>query len=281
MSLTSSLIRPSILVCLGASLASLALACTVTVKTQNKYVPPSGVSKTALTAWTGQAIVVENANGTTTVVGDATATTVSVSATPFAFADNEADGTAAINDEAATIKLDESSGRFSVSCGQASASHGTAGVGTTGCDLKVTIPAGSAANGVVLSVHSRNGGVTVRNVYAADAPNQLTILTDNGEAEATGINGGAKVRTENGGATASIAPRKGSVVEVSSGNGDVTLSLPSDFAADALRIKGKKVTVTGFGDLSGTSTSRGTAGTGAASVTASCDNLGDVTVKPQ
>ncbi len=278
MSLTSSLIRSSILVGLGASLV---LGCTVTVKTQTKYVPPSAVSKTATGAWTGQAIQIENANGTTTVVGDASATTVSLSAKPFAFADNEADGTAAINDEAATIKLDESGGRFSVACGQASASHGTAGVGTTGCDLTVTIPAGSAASGVVLTVHSNNGGVSVSNVYAADAPNQLTIVTDNGEATATGINGGAKVRTENGGASGSITPRKGSVVEVSSGNGDVALSLPSDFAADKLALHAKKVTVTGFGDLMNTSTSRGTAGTGAASVTASCDNLGDVTVKPQ
>ena len=150
-------------------------------------------------------------------------------------------------------------------------------IGTIGDDFD----AGSAASGVVLSVHSRNGGVTVSNVYAADAPNQLTIVTDNGTVAASGINGGAKVRTENGEATGSITPRKGSIVEVSSGNGDVALSLPTDFAADKLTLHGKKVTVTGFGDLSGTSTSRGAAGTGAASVTASCDNLGDVTVKPQ
>ena len=83
----------------------------------------------------------------------------------------------------------------------------------------------------------------------------------------------------------SAKQRVGSQIEVSSGNGDATLSLPPTFACDALKLSapGGSVTVgSGFTNpVTNTSTSVGTSGTGATSVTVSAGTLGNASLLPQ
>jgi hypothetical protein len=257
----------------------------VILKTQNRYVPAQPVQKQSVAVWTGQPILVHNANGSVTVNGSATATGVTVSAVPFAFADPDkpSDGTQAIQNVTNTLGIDESSGTFVVNCSQATQQYGSAGVSTTGCDLTVTVPAGSASQGVALTAHTGNGTVTASQLYSASGV-QIQILTSNGDASATGITGSAKVHSDNGHATGSVTPIFGSQIEVSSGNGDATLSLPASFACDALKLSAPHGNVTvgsGFtNQVTSTSTSVGTSGTGASSVTVSTD-LGNASLLPQ
>ena len=73
------------------------------------------------------------------------------------------------------------------------------------------------------------------------------------------------------------------IIELLTDNGDIDLALPSDFAADSLSLAGgkdgKDVVITGFADVTAASTSRGTAGTGAKSLTAKTSSLGELTIK--
>jgi hypothetical protein len=257
----------------------------VIIKTQTKYVG-NAITKTS-GAWTNRPIVVKNANGSITVSGDPSATAVTAVAKTFAFADGDKpqDGTDANTDVAGTFVIDESNGQITVRCDTATQQHGSAGPGTTGCDFAITVPAGSATAPVQLSAHSNNGDTSVANVYA-DPATILQSATDNGIATATGITGSARVHSGNGDATGSVAPLKGSQVEVSTDNGTATLSLPKDFATDALTLQasgaGFSVSVAaGFTNgVTGASTSVGTAGTGAASVKVT-SAFGDVVLEPR
>jgi hypothetical protein len=256
------------------------------LKTQNRYVPAQPVQKQSVAAWTGQPILVHNANGSVTVNGSATATGVTVSAVPFAFADPDkpSDGTQAIQNVTNTLGIDESSGSFVVNCSQATQQYGSAGVSTTGCDLTVTVPAGSASQGVALTAHTGNGDVTAAQLYSA-AGVVMHIFTDNGSAKATGITGSATVHSINGNATGSVTPILGSEIEVSSGNGDATLSLPASFACDSLTLSapGGNVTVgSGFTNtVTSTSTSVGMSKMGASKVTVTAGTLGNASLLPQ
>jgi DUF4097 and DUF4098 domain-containing protein YvlB len=256
----------------------------VIVKSQNKYVstPMTQASPT----WHGLPILVTNANGDVIVNGDPNATVVTAVAKVFAFADpdKQADGTAAISDTQSSFQVTADASMIHVACKQASQQHGSAGIGTTGCDLTVTVPAGSANQGIVLSAHSGNGQVTAGNIYEQSG-SLMDLESSNGDATATGITGGAKVHTENGNAIASVTPAKGSHVEVSSGNGDATLSVPANFACDmlALAAPGGSVNVSsGFvNSVTATSTSVGMNGTGASSITVTAGTLGNATLRPQ
>jgi hypothetical protein len=253
----------SLLVLGVVSLAVLG-GCTVTVKTQTKYTNGT-VTARSTGAFNGQAVHVACQNGNVIVKGDPNATSVSVTATPFAFADNSTDGSAALADVKTTIKVDQSqSGVISVTCSEASQSHGSAANGTTGCDnFTVTVPAGTAQAPLTLVANASNGSLTV-----------------------SGIDGSVQADASNGTVQASITPEKGSGVEVSSGNGDVTLALPAAFSCDALSLQasgpGSAVTiVSGFSSqVTATSTSVGMQGTGAASIKASTQN-GSITLQPQ
>jgi hypothetical protein len=268
----------------GALLVQPLEGCSVTVKTQNRYVPQQPVQKQSVGSWTGQPVLVHNANGSVTVNGSATATGVTVSAIPFAFADQASDGTQAIQNVSNSLGIDESNGSFVVTCSQASQQFGSAGVSTTGCDLTVTVPAGTASQGVALTAHTGNGDVTGDNLYSASGV-QIQILTGNGSAKGTGITGSVMVHSDNGNATGSVAPLVGSQIEVSSGNGDATLSVPASFACDALKLSAPHGSVTvgaGFTSaVTGTSTSVGTSGTGASTVTVSAGTLGNASLLPQ
>jgi hypothetical protein len=263
---------------------------SITLKTQTKYTAEQQ-TKEASAAWSGEEIAIDNKNGDVTVQGDASTTKVSVTAKPFAYGDTrdvakgttgEPDAQAALRDVIASIVIEESGGKITVRCGQANGNHGSAAQATTGCDgFTVKVPSGSAQKGLTLSAIAQNGSNTATNLTAADGA-QIQIGSGNGSVSATGITGGANVKTDNGDLVASIAPTRGSVVEVTTGNGDIQLSLPSDFSADAIAFTaGRKVTIEGFTDLTATSTSRGTAGAGASSVTATASSLGELIVKPQ
>jgi hypothetical protein len=148
----------------------------------------------------------------------------------------------------------------------------------------VTVPAGSASQGVALTAHTGNGDVTASQLYSAGGV-VMQILTDNGSAKATGITGSATVHSKNGNATGSVTPILGSQIEVSTGNGDATLSLPASFACDSLTLSapGGNVTVgSGFtNNVAATSTSVGMSKTGASSVTVTAGTLGNASLLPQ
>jgi DUF4097 and DUF4098 domain-containing protein YvlB len=282
-------IRSLILGLGAAALAACSISTTpnsITVKTQPEF-DGAAVSKTATRDWTNEPIEIENANGDVVVSGVPGLTKITVTATPFARADKEleADAQATIADVVTSLTIDESNGRFYVHCTTGSA-HGTSAAGNSGCkSFTVQVPAGSAAGGLALKATAHNGSINATNLAAA-AGQELLILSDNGTASASGISGGAKVHSENGDVNASISPTQGAVIEASTKNGDVTLSLPANFSADVIQFKigsGEKVTITGFGaDLTAATTSRGTAGTGAASVLLESDfGLDGVTLKAQ
>jgi DUF4097 and DUF4098 domain-containing protein YvlB len=280
--------HPSILVSCGLFAAAAALAvgaagCTVqaSVKTQTKF-QGTAVQKQATNAYNGEVIEIQNANGNVVVNGGAGTTNVNLSAKPFAFADDkahEADADGAISQVNDTITIDESvAGKITIRCGQASHSVGTAGVGTTGCDdFTVNVP-----TTVSLTVVAENGSLQATGLTSAQGTT-LQLKSANGEVTATGISGSANVSSDNGNVAASVTPGAGSSLAVTTGNGDIDLKLPSSFAAKTIAFSaGKGVTVTGFADLTATSTSRNPSDENAAqSVSAKASDLGTLTVSPQ
>lgn len=249
----SSVLLRSLVVPSALAACALVAGCSVTVKTQTKY-RGSVVTAESVGTWAGpqQQIVVENANGDLTVRVGATQK-VDVSMTPFAFADTQADGDAAIADAASTLAIDESAGKIYVHCSVARTSHGSAGNGTTGCEgMVVTVPGGTGYPIANLQVTGHNGSVTVN-----------------------GISGTAIVHADNGPASLQIVNVvQGASIESSSGNGNATLTLPTAFATDQLLIS---VPSTGklssaFPDVTAATTSRGAAGSGAHSVVLKSDN---------
>lgn len=256
---------------------------SITFKAQTKF-NGTPVSKTAQNDWNGHAIEIQNANGDVTVQGDASVTKITVDYVPFAFADKEDEPSAqaAIREVDATLKIDESADKITITCGQASAKHGSANTGTTGCgSFTVKVPSNQ---GIALVAVSKNGSMTATGLQSSDT-STIDVRSDNGSVTATGIRGNAKVYSDNGSVTASLTPNVGSTLDVSTGNGDIDLALPSDFAADSLSLSGgsdgKDVKIEGFSDITAESTSRGTAGQGAKSITAKASSLGTLTVKTQ
>jgi hypothetical protein len=245
--------------------AVLSGGCTVTVKTQQKFTATSPVTKTEAGTWTNQDIVIENKNGNVTVNAVPGLTQITLSAVPFAFADDSAhqsDAQQAMLDVQGSITIDETTaGKVVVSCNVASKNYGTAANGTTGCDsFTVQVPAA----GVALQATADNGSITAGNI--------------------TGAQGKAVIiQSHNGDCTATLTPMMTSALTASSENGPVTLLLPNSFAADSITMTASNgtVSVEGFGtDFTSASKSRGAPLTGASSITATSGN-GDVTVKSQ
>ncbi len=253
----------SVVAAAGLSVA-LAAGCnaTVTIKPQTKYVGANAVTKTSTRAVAaGDVVEIENANGDVIVTGDPTATKVSITTKVVAFADNQSDADAAIGDVTSTIAIDESTGKLYVHCSEAKSKHGSASSGTTACEgFTVTVPAGSAA-----------------------APANVKATAHNGAIMATGFLGAAIVHTDNGDATASLSPGVGAAIEVSSGNGDVSLALPASFTVDTITLTaggaGGKVINADFSDVLQATSANRKAG-GAKSITVKTD-LGNVTLKKQ
>jgi hypothetical protein len=278
-------------VSIGAGAAAVE-GCSVTatdggalIQSQNKY-QGNQVSLTSMGSYNGEIIKVFNQNGDVVVKGDPSATSITLTTTPFAFADpgQDADGAAAIADVKGTIVIDQGTGgTITVRCSVATGNHGSAKNGTTGCDnFTVTVPAGSTMTPTVLTSYAQNGSLQVTNVTLSDSAVGQQH-SDNGNVTVS-VNGSAKVDSGNGEVVATIVPNVGSTLEASSSNGSVTLSLPKSFAADMVSLSASGGTVnvaSGFSNaFTATSTSVGTAGSGAHSLTASTEN-GDITIQPQ
>ena len=236
--------------------------CTVTVKTQTKYVGDQPVTKTASRSLAaGDAIEIENGNGDVVVQGVAGLDKITLSTKVFSFADVKGDADAAIADVVNGIALDESTGKFYIHCNTASTSHGSAGNGTTGCDnFTVQVPSGTTT-----------------------APITLKATAHNGQINATGLVGSAEIDSDNGDATASISTAPAAVIKVYTKNGDASLAVNGDFSADTISLVSAGAApgkITGdFPDLD-TPTSPHKASGGAKSITVQADN-GTVTLKKQ
>ncbi len=231
---------------------------SITFKPQKKFQGTS-VIKTAAADWTNQAIVINNANGDVTVVGDPSLTKITVTATPVSWADDsshEADAMATIGQVAQSITIDESASTITVKCAQASSKVGTSGTSTTGCDgFTVKVPSGSAAAAVKVTAHAENGAIS-----------------------ATGLVGGADITGND--PTVSVAPTKGSTISVVASLGDINLSLPADFAADSLSLTGSPIKITGFSDVTAMSKTRN-AGSAASAASIKADSSFGLNLKSQ
>lgn len=116
---------------------------SITFKTQTKYTGDT-VNKEASKDFADETIVIDNQNGDVVVKGDPSATKISLTTTPFAFADGkdekagttgEPDAQAAMKQVIDSIVIDESqAGTVTIKCAQASSKVGSAATGTTGCD---------------------------------------------------------------------------------------------------------------------------------------------------
>lgn len=269
------------LIVLGAALATTGCSVSttdnsITFKTQKKHIGAEQ-SKAAAADYTDQEIQVTNSNGDVIVESDSGTTKVSVTMKPVAYYDDDKiDDARAVQEQVvSTFQLTEGDGKIIISCGQAKSQVGSSGTTTSGCEgLRVKVP----TKGVKVAMISRNGSVSANNLTAADGYT-LDIRADNGSLNAT-VTGSAKVFSDNGDVTLNATPTKGSTLSAETGNGDITLSLPSNFAADVIAFSaGDGVKVEGFSDLTDKSTSRGTKGEGAASITAKASSLGSLTVK--
>jgi hypothetical protein len=274
---------------LGAASMAPMEACSVTatdggllIKPQTKYTGQT-IQK-GVSPWSGQPIVITSGNGDITVTGDSNATGVTVNFTPFAFADGDKpqDGTDAINDVTSRFQVGlDDKGQIRIACSQAAQQHNSAGIGTTGCTLAITVPAGSATQGVALTAHTDNGEVKGSTLYSA-AGTQIQLTTGNGNADGEGITGSVNVQSTGAGdAIASVTPTQGAVIQVSANTGDATLSLPKSFATDKLVLLAAgngAVTINGLPMVTQATTSVGAAGTGASSVTVQTTELGNVTL---
>jgi hypothetical protein len=226
--------------------------CT-TLKTQTKYTGQNAFNAQA--TYDSKQIVIENANGNLTVVAGSD-NNITATATPFAFADNETDAQGAMADMALTIDETSLPGKIHVQCTMPKSAHGSASAATAGCDnMKVTVPAGSVA-----------------------APIDLIITAHNGSASGSGFTGATILHSDNGDASLRITPGQGKAVESSTGNGQASLALPANFAADKIKIEADNGKLTSsFSDVTISTTSRGAAGTGASSVVLLSNN-GDLTL---
>jgi hypothetical protein len=236
--------------------------CTVSVKTQTKFTGDTPVTKTASRSFAqGDVIEIENGNGDVVVQGVANLDKVTLSTKIFAFADVKGDADAALADLTNTIALEESTGKFYIHCNTATAAHGSAATGTTGCDsFTVQVPSGTTT-----------------------APISLKATAHNGQIDATGLVGTAQIHSDNGDATASISTAPAAVIEVSSGNGDASLAVNSDFTADSIVLQpggpGAAKVSADFPDIDAATSPHKAAG-GAKSITVKTDN-GTVTLKKQ
>ena len=177
--------------------------------------------------WAGQPISITNdgvnplsGSGGVEVTTSATATKITVSAVFAAHADDDkkADADATIKDALGTLVIEESANGINVKCGHGNA-HGTSNVAGSGCKIiRVTIPAGSAAQPLDLTVGAGNGDIFVG--QSGGTPTVKKLLVDN--------NGLGDVRVQTNvvpDATLSIT-----------GERAVVVSLPAAFSAKAVTL---------------------------------------------
>lgn len=218
--------------------AALVSGCTVTVKTQTHYVNNPDTTVTGATDWNGEAISINNDspdavfNGGMRIVGDSSATKISVKARVIAWADDtdKASADKSIADVIKTVKVELSGTTWNVACGHGSA-YGSSSSGKSGCEyLEVHVPTGSATK-----------------------PHKITASNSNGDINVSGIYGGATVTSKGpGDVVADITPTAGASIVLKSEKADnVTLTLPSDFKAKTVTLTpaGKGTVSNDFSDV--------------------------------
>lgn len=246
-----------------------ACSVAVTAKTKPEFVDSSQPAKTSTADWNGEPITITNdgvnpltGTGGIQITVDPSATKITAKAIFAARAEDgkKEDADASIRDAIGTFKIAEGGGSFTVSCNHGGA-HGTSSVAESGCKLlQVTIPAGTDAK-----------------------PLNLTIGNGIGDVTFTGPVTASKLKVDNNGAgdvEVKVKPVKGATIDVVS-EFDATVSLPADFAADSVTLAGPDaadIVTTDFPELKSGS-GFGTAGTGAASLSVTAGSVGTLTIK--
>jgi hypothetical protein len=236
------------LMAVGFALSS--VACQVTVKTKTRFVDQGTASAPA--AWTGGPISINSQgvgvaeNGGVTVNVDPAATSITASARFLSMAFEKADADAAIADVKASFAITtDSSGTTNVVCNHGQ-THGGADSGSSGCELlTVTIPPGAAGKLVNITVLSGNGDMNL-NLSSASISNIAANQNGTGDIIA-----------------ALPATQGGTISLVSQQAGDVTATMPQNFAADKVILSADADKVSNaFSDVQPNGGGRGTAGTG-------------------
>ncbi len=224
----------------------------ITLKTQTRYVEDN-VTREAPAAWAGEKIEI-NAQGTGISVNgglkiqcDSNTTTVKASARMLAYADAD-DKTSAdtsIIDAKATFTITTANGVTSIACGHGG-SHGTSSAGNSGCEyMIVTVPGGTSAQKVDVKGLSGNGGIVV--TAGGALISSLALNSNGGDIDITA--------DANQGSTISAVSEK---------SDDITLHLPTAFAADKIVLVADptSIDISAFPDVVNNQ-GRGAAGTGA------------------
>jgi len=253
MSRLSSVVFGTMVLAIGV--ASTGCSVSVSAKSKTRFVeenvaPSSGQGQD----WTGEEIKIDDAavgasvNGGLEVIAEAGRTKIEASARMLAMAndDEKSNADQTIVDAKATFKIVKSGNTITVSCGHGAA-HGSSEAGLSGCErLVVRIPAGDATTPLTLTALVGNGGMKVS---AANATVASIGLNSNG--------GDIELST--------AATKGGNVSAVSEKADDITVRLPTAFAADTITLQADadKIDKGPFSDIQ---TGRGTAGTGLASL---------------
>lgn len=207
-----------------------ASGCRIEAHTQTQFEDNTQPAKTSTKEWNGEAITIRNDGinplsglGGVEVKVSSTATKITAEATFAAYADDDkkSEADANIREVIETLVINESANGFEIKCGHGRG-HGSSGVAGSGCKiLRVTIPAGSAAKPLNLTVGNGNGSVRVGLANAGDAaPFVNTLLVDN-----NGL-GEVDVRAN---------PVKGATLTIT-GEREVRVSLPSAFSAQKVTL---------------------------------------------
>jgi hypothetical protein len=206
-----------------------ASGCRIEAHTQTQFEDSTQPAKTSTKAWNGEAITIQNdginplgGTGGVEVKFDPAATKITATAIFAAHADDDkkADADASIKDAIGTFTLDESNG-FTIKCGHGG-SHGTSNVAGSGCKiLRVTLPTGSATQGLSLTVGNGNGPINFGLANAGSVPFVKSLNLDNNS-----LVGEVNVR---------LHPVKDATIVIT-GEDVVNVALPSDFSSQKVTL---------------------------------------------
>ena len=261
-------------------------ACTVSVETDTRFTSKPTSKSGTKDYVLGDKIHIDNRNGNLTLIADANVTKISATVTAFSFApdDERTNAEKALEGVLSTLTIDENtSGEIKVKCGQSPSNFGNAQIGKSGCDITVTVPAPSS--GIRLKAQAGNGTLETKGTFvAAPGPDlNLVIATENGSVVVGEAVGSVQLVTAGAGdITAYLRPTQGSSIVVRAGF-DADISLPSDFAADALFLapenkRADALKIVGFPDVTAASTARGPAGAGASKIDIATGSVGTLTL---
>jgi hypothetical protein len=239
------------------SVAMLGCKASVSVETKTRYVDDPQTTREAPADWAGEDIVINDdavgisVNGGLKITADPSVTKVTATSRIIAMAYSE-DKTLAdqsIAEAKDSFKITTSGNVTTVECHHGG-SHGSSDSGSSGCELmEVKVPIGSTAKPINIKGLVGNGGITVS--AGSAILGQLSLTSNGGDVDAT------------------VGANQGSEITASAEKADnVTLHLPSDFAADSISLNAdaNSIDTTAFPDVKSGS-GRGTAGTGAKSIT--------------